>query len=498
MPSVQTVSGSGDFKDATIISFSYSEDATPISAANLDGGTGQVTAQMVADTTTRGSRVAINNEALLSDEEYGDVNFTIKKLSFNNDLVSMVGETIQAKMDVERTALPQGSDAGGYNLYEAILYYCFLVDITPNFEPGLQAKLEAIDVDFVGWQGNVWEHLKMLCAASYIDSDDNSFLEMYIVNDELWFRQGAQNQLDTTDLIAQESIEIDAYDAAQSVKVFKYNTDYRANSLIRQQNLEAQNFANLELVSIVDSFQVQANETITRRVLVNASLESVEQPIAVQTIAFPVTYSQYVIVGKDGLPLTPAQWNGQGGSMSISLTENPNEIEITIVGANYPLLEPFRIGVESSGGQEYPAFYVRGTGVFFDKTEHVIYTGAPASERQEATTIDNPFIVNDRILWSKGVKIAQELTGPNFLLNQDIPSGLGFGTATGSIVSAFDSKFRIKSTNFNQSGVGIQGKSYVTFADFNSVWAGESISDFNTSMSNIIFNEFSIIALAKE
>jgi len=498
VPSVQTVSGSGDFKDATLISFFYSEDASPISPANLDGGTGQVTAQLVADTSTRGSRVAINNEALLSDEEYGDVNFTIKKLSFNNDLVSIIGETVQAKLDVDRTAQPQGSDASGYNLYEAIAYYCFLVDVEPRFEPGLQAKLEAIDVDFVGWQGNVWEHLKMLCAASYVDSDDSSFLEMYIINDELWFRQGGQAQLDTSNLISEESIEIDAYDAAQKVNVYKYNTDYRANSLIRQQNIDNLAFANLELVSIVDSFQVMSNEKITRRITVNASLESVEQPIAVQTIAFPVTFSQYVIVGKDGLPLTPAQWNSQGGSVSTSLTENPNEIEITIVGANYPQLEPFRIGVESSGSQEYPAFYVRGTGVFFDKTLHTIYTGAPENERQEATTIDNPFIVDDRMLWSKGVKIAQELAGPAFNLNQTIPSGLDFGTATGAIVSAFDSKFRINKTNFSQSSVGLQAKSYVTFADFNSVWAGSTFANFNTSMNNIIFNEFSIIALTKE
>lgn len=498
MPSVETVQGSGDFRNASLISFSYSEDATPISAANLDGGTGQVTAQLVSDTSSRGSRVAINNEAILSDEEYGDINFTIKKLSFNNDLVSVVGQTIQSKLDVERTAQPQGSDAGGYNLYEAILYYCFLVDVEPRFEPGLQTKLEAIDVDFVGWQGNVWEHLKMLCAASYVDANDSSFLEMYIVNDELWFRQGAQSQLDTEDLLSEESVDIDAYDAAQSVTVYKYNTDYRANSLVRQQNIEALNFANLELVSIVDSFQVSANEKITRRVLVNASLEYVEQPIAVQTIAFPVTYSQYVIVGKDGLPLTPAQWNGQGGSMSISLTENPNEIEITIVGANYPELEPFRIGVESSGGEDYPAFYVRGTGVFFERTEHSIYTGAPASERVEATTIDNPFIVNDRILWSKGVRIAQELAGPTYKLSQNIPSGLQFGEAVGSIVDAFGSKFRVTNTRFDQSGASLEAKSYVTFADFSTAWARSTIANFNTSMSGISFNEFSVIPLSKE
>lgn len=496
MPSLQTVSGSGDFKDASLISFSYAEDATPISPANLNGGTGQVSAQLVQNEATRGSRIAINNEALLSDEEYGNINFTIKKLSLNEGLVSVNGSTIQAKLDVERVAQPQGSDAGGYNLYEAIVYYCGLVDVVPNFEAGLQAQLELIDIDFIGWKGNVWEYLKMLCSAYPID-EDGSLLEMYIVEDQLWFRQALSTTLQTSDLISSESIEIDAYDASQTVKLVKYSTDYRADSLIRQQNIDSFNYANLELVSITDSFQVQANEKITRRVLINASLESIEAPIPVQSIVFPVTYSQYVIVGKDEIPLTAAQWEGQGGLVEVSLTENPNEIEITITGANYPELEPFKIGVESSGGEDYPAFYLRGTGVFFEKTEHTLYTGAPESEIGEATLIDNPFITSDEIFWGAAARINRELCGPTFSLNQSIPTGIEFGTTTGSIVEAFDSKFRIDKTNFGQSGVTIQGSSYVTFADFDAVWSGDDISDFNTSMNGLTFNEFSIAALTK-
>jgi hypothetical protein len=496
LPSLQTVSGSGDFKDASLISFSYAEDATPISPANLNGGTGQVSAQLVQNEATRGSRIAINNEALLSDEEYGNINFTIKKLSLNEGLVSVNGSTIQAKLDVERVAQPQGSDAGGYNLYEAIVYYCSLVDVVPSFEAGLQAQLELIDIDFIGWKGNVWEHLKMLCSAYPID-EDGSLLEMYILEDQLWFRQALSTTLQTADLISSQSIEIDAYDASQTVKLVKYSTDYRADSLIRQQNIDSFNYANLELVSITDSFQVQANEKITRRVLINASLESVESPIPVQSIVFPVTYSQYVIVGKDEVPLTAAQWEGQGGLVEVSLTENPNEIEITITGANYPELEPFKIGVESSGGEDYPAFYLRGTGVFFEKTEHTLYTGAPDSEIGEAALIDNPFITSDEIFWGAAARINRELCGPTFSLNQSIPTGIEFGTTTGSIVEAFDSKFRIDKTNFGQTGVTIQGSSYVTFADFDAVWSGDDISDFNTSMDGLTFNEFSIAALTK-
>lgn len=496
MPSVQTVSGSGNFKDASLISFSYSEDATPVSPAELNGGTGQVTAQLVSDDTTRGTRIAINNEASLSDEDYGDINFTIKRLSINEGLVTLTGETLQAKLDVNITAPPYGSDAGGYTLATAITDYCGLVGVDVNFEAGLLAKIELIDVDFMGWSGNLWEHLKMLCAAYPIDADGN-FMEMYITGNQLWVRQAVSTTLDTAGIISSESIEIDNYDAAQTVTLAKYSTDYRQYDLIRQQGIENQNFANLDLVSITDSFQVKANEKITRRILVNASLEYVENPIAVQSISFPVTASQYVIVGKDDVPLTPSQWYSQGGAVDVSLTENPNEIEITITGANYPELEPFKIGVESSGGQDYPAFYLIGTGVFFERTEHTIYTGAPATDDASATLIDNPFIVNDEVFWHSASKIAAELCGPKFILSQSIPSGVQFGVATGSIVGAFDAKFRIDKSSFSQSEVSIQGSSYMTFDDFNAVWDGATLEDVSISMDGMSYNEFNIVALTR-
>lgn len=497
MPSVETVSGSGSFDGATLISFSYSEDASPLNPENLDGGTGQVTAQLVEEPGQRGSRLAINNQAVLTDEEYGSINFQIKKVSLNDGLVSVIGNTVQSKLDVERTAGPQGSNGSGYTLYEAILYYCSLVGIVPQFETGLQAKLDAIDVDFIGWRGNVWEHLKMLCAAQPINTNDNTLLEMYIKGDELWFREGLKNTIDTSDLISSESMEIDVFDGAQEVKIIKYDSNYRANSLIRQQNIETFNYANLDNVSITDSFQVKANEKITRRVLINASLESIQQPIAVDAINTPITYSQYVIIGKDNLLVTAEQWKEQGGSVTVSITENPNELEITITGANYPLLEPFRIGVESSGDQDYPAFYLFGTGVFFEKQEYTIYTGASASENQTVTTIDNPFITSDRVLWTRGLAAAQEVCGPRITLNQEIPSGLEFGDTTGAMVEAMDSKFRITSTTFNQSGVSITAKAHVTFADFNAVWAGATIANFNTAMNGLSFNEFSVVPLSR-
>lgn len=500
MPSLQTVSGSGNFKDATLISFSYSEDATPSNPYDLNGGTGQVNASVVGDEAPKGSRIAINNEVLLSDEIYGDISFNVRQVSINENLVSLVGDTIQAKLNVERTAPPYGSDAGGYTLATAIYDYCSLVDVVPNFEPGLEAELDLINVDFIGWQGNVWEHLKMLCAACPID-DDNGLLEMYIQNDELWFRRGLVGQIDNARNISSESVTINSFDAAQQVTIYKYATDYRADSVVRQQGAENAGYANLENVSITDSMQVSANERIVRRVAINASLESVNQPVPVASItSLPYTgvTGEYVIVGKDGLPIQPAQWEAQGGSLAVRLTENPNEIELEIVGANFPDLEPFRIGVESSGNEEYPALYITGTGVFFEKTAHTLYTGARSDTDVNAPQIDNPFITDDNKLWTRGVAAAQAIAGPSYQLSQEMPNGVEFGESIGSIVSSNDTKFRITSINYSQNGASLSGKQHVTFADFNTAWAGKTFANFNTAMNGLSFDEFSVIPLSKE
>jgi hypothetical protein len=509
MPSLETVSGSGSFKNGTLISFSYSEDATPVEPSKLDGGTGQVNASVVGEEAARGSRVAINNEVNLSDEIYGDVSFNVRQVSINENLVSLIGDTVQAKLNVERTAPPYGSNAGGYTLAAAIYDYCKLAGVDeegnplypPYYEEGLEEKLDLIDVDFIGWQGNLWEHLKMLCAACPVDEDDNTLLEMYVKDNQLWFREGLKTSLQAAELASSESVSISSFDAAQEVTVYKYNTSYKADALVRQEGADNAGFANLENVSITDSMQVSANERIVRRVKINASLEIVRQPVAVAGItSVPYTgvTGEYVIVGKDGLPIQPGQWIAQGGSLAVRLTENPNEIELEIVGANFPELEPFRIGVESSGGEEYPALYITGTGVFFEKSAHTIYTGARADTDVSSTAIDNLFITDDNKLWTRGVAAAQQIAGPSYQLNQELPAGVEFGGSIGSMISTNDTKFRATSISYSQGGASISAKQHVTFNDFDLAWDGTSFEEFEAAMDGLSFDEFSIIPLSKE
>ena len=512
MISIESISGSGSFPKDGAITYSYTEDATPIDPKDINGGAGQISATIEADESARGSRLAINNQALLTDSDFGTVDFLVGEVSIGDGVISLVGETAQRKLNTYRKAEAYGGASS--NLYGAIIYYCGLCDVTPVIPEALQTKMEAVPVTFVGWSGIVWEYLKQLCAAVPLDDDDNTLLEMYFVGEDLYFREGLKANISTTDYLVNSNLSISNNETARFVDVSNYNTRYAANAVVREQTTTAVVFQSNENVSITDSLQVDAGETLVQRFKINASLESVNQPVAVAAItSLPYTgiTGEYVVVGSDDLPILPAQWEAQGGSLKVALTENFDEIEITITApssvtmptADNPSTEvtpaPYKVGVESVGVDEYPALYITGTGVFFDRQSVTIPTGSPEiySPDETAPAIDNVFITNRRDLYARGVAAAQVLCGPNVSVSQELAGGVQFGTSVGSILGDWDSKFRVTNVDFSESGASLTAKAHVTFADFNAAWAGQTFANFNTINTDLSFNEFSIIPLSK-
>lgn len=512
MISIESISGSGSFPKDGAITYSYSEDATPKDPKDLNGGAGQVSATVEADEGARGSRLAINNEALLNDSEFGTVDFLVGEVSLSDNVVSIIGETAQRRLNTYRKAEPYGGASS--NLYGAIIYYCGLCDVTPVISTPLQTKMEAVSVDFVGWSGIVWEYLKQLCAAVPLDNNDNTLLEMYFVGDDLYFREGLKASLDTSNYVMSSNLAITNNETARFVDVFNYNTFYAANKVVREQTTTATVFQSNENVSITDSLQVDAGETLVRRFKINASLETVNQPVnvaAITSLPYTGTTGEYVVVGSDDLPIDPAQWAAQGGSLTVALTENFDEIEITITApssvtmptADNPSTEvtpaPYKVGVESVGVDEYPALYITGTGVFFNKQSVTLPTGSPEtySPDENAPAIDNVFITNKKDLYTRGVAAAQVICGPNVSLSQDLAGGVLFGSSVGSIMQDWDTKFRVTNIDFSESGAGLTAKAHVTFADFNAAWTGQTFAQFDTINTDLSFNEFSIIPLSK-
>lgn len=515
--------GSGSIATDSVESYSYSEDVTSLEPSELSGGTGQVTftapavsANKVGNTHPN-SMLLINNLMTIEDEDRGSVQFRVKQLSSNDGLVSITGSTIESRLNVDRTAGPHGGT--GRNLLSAIIYYCGLVNVIPDIDGDLETELQAIPVNFIGWVGNVWEHLKMLCAGVSLSTTDNIGLEMAFKDNNLTFRKAKQVEATYGDTLESQSISVDSYEAAQELKVFGYNTRYGTNLIVQDTSESVRLMGyNTENVSIADSMQVDAGETVTKRFTINASLESVNQPSCVSTInPFPYTgfTGQYVIVGTDNLPVSPLQWKNEGGNLTVALTENPNEIEITVTAPaldEIPLatgegngIAPYKIGIESSGDGEYPALYITGTGVFYEKREVTFLTGASNefTSKTAATTIDNPFITRPSDLAIKGVAAAQKICGPKIQLNESTPLSLPFSDTPGQMRSVGHNRFRITNVGYNNSDTTISAEVSTSFADFNPIWTGKTFANFKSialdpatyPSETLKFNEFTIIPL---
>lgn len=527
---LENLSGNGSIKSNSIFSYSYSEDVTSLEPSDIAGATSQVNVSAIAveseeADTHADSKLLINNEMSFDDSLRGTVSFRVKNVSENLIAVSITGDTIQSRLNVERSAPPHGGPDA--NLLSAIYLYCNLVGITPLIDVDFADELEATSVNFIGWNGIVWEKLKELCAGFSASESDNVGIEMVIIENDLIFRKARQAEVFLKRELSDESINIESFETARSVTVFNYNTSYAVDQVF----YETSNFDNSKAPedrfqsSIADSMQVEAGETLRKRFTVNASFETVNQPVCVEEITRtpPAPYSgltgEYVIVGIDDLPIKPSQWNDNGGSVTIELVdENGNplpagEIDLVIkapkltglpkaADENAIAFAPYKIGVESSGEADYPALWLTGTGVFYEKTSKVFLTGSSDeyTSRAEGPTVDNIFITDAFNASSRGVAAAQANCGPSITINQQLQKGFNFGDI-GALQTVGLNKYRISSANFSESSISLTSDASLTLSEWNEIWTGLSFEDFNDKVLDpalfpeeaLKFNEFSII-----
>jgi hypothetical protein len=525
--SIKTVKydGSGAILKGSEISYTYSEDVSNLSPDSISGGSGQITISAIKQDDSvdfkKAPALLINNTMSLVDSDSGEIEFQVKKVSTSEDLLTMTGRTVEARMNVTKVAQPiGGSSAYADTLQEAIEYYCSLADISPDFDADLLALVSVKQVNFIGWEGNLWEQLKLLCASTSASATEDIPMEMSIDINTLKFRIAKNRTIDLATNASDISVEVDNFDASKMVKVTMYETRYASNEVVNEDNSQDEDLGFIRKASIRDQLQVDAGQTIIKRFKIDASLETVNNPYIVSTIsAIPYTglTGEYVVVGSDDLPISPAQWTGQGGSLEVSLTENPNEIQIKITAPQASQLEqagvpgayslaPYKIGTESSGGTDYPAMYITGTGVFFKRFTQAFYTGAADeyTASLEETEIDSPFITSRMELASRGIAAAQAIAGPSVKISISNQSDIVMNSTIGSLMDYDRSKYRIDSATFSAADKTATGTSVSPLPEFNTIWSGKTFADFATTMGtasdteSISFNEFTIIPLNKD
>ncbi len=208
-----------------------------------------------------------------------------------------------------------------------------------------------------------------------------------------------------------------------SVKLGQQNTSQTLN--IVNYNTTGRNFGNIFLAT--DIYQVGNNETVTITVDVGGTPNpfNIVQPIAVDAMfqGFYTDgsgYSTYVVTGSDSLPIPAARWVAGGGKMTATIGDKPNEVILTITGADDPSLAPFTI----SEGPDFPALMLGCAGgamVEFDPKTISIPTcvvdrtfNAPTTD---PITIDNQFVVTELQAYDVAVPTLAQITSPLMTAN---------------------------------------------------------------------------------
>lgn len=464
-----TISGRGSYAGlkSNISDYSAVEDATPLDPASTSGGVGQFTMSVVENPAADGTLSLLDNKITLSDGSKGTTTGTVSGIDSNNGVASLTVTSRLGSLLSTRTALPQNM-----TMEQTFRYYLGLGGITTEvvFEQPTTVAYRYATTRLIptpGWTDVIFDRLRqfaLVCGA-----------EIALVSNNVVFRplrtRVAENKRDSSVSISAKRGQL-----ARSVEIVYYQNKYLTNAQVYP--------VGGNWTEDTPVYQVDAGETLEVNVSVNAFLRSVTQPTCVAYVARNDGGSVYSVVGQDGLAIVPAQWTNNGGSLTVSIGEDPSTLTLTIVGAN-TTQGPYRIAVGSGASDVYSSLRLQGTGTLFEKETLTLLTGVdPKDTPQEVgVTVDNPYISTLADAYDLGVRTAASFSGYD--------QTLSVGTAG---INRADVSGNIRYPTFDEFGAGVDGKAPVwngqTFAAFNTTWTGKSFDDFSDYYFAVVRSDF--------
>lgn len=121
-----------------------------------------------------------------------------------------------------------------------------------------------------------------------------------------------------------------------------------------------------------------------------------------------INKSKYCVVGKDNKPITPAQWYAEGGSVSVELGDEPNQLKVRVTGMDNTRLAPFRLA-ESDGQNDYQSLRIFADVYLYEEKTLNFQTGY--TPKTEPVKIDSKFITTLDEAYEACVYAAQSAFG---------------------------------------------------------------------------------------
>lgn len=518
---------------SNITNYSYAEEATPISPGDSSGGVGTLSFSTIDEDTT--SVLIFRDEIYLRDSQNGEISGKVTSISASDGVVSFNGVPSLSRLNIIKFIPAFNSTLG-----ELITYVFGEAGILLGYE--IAESIENIPVISPAYEGDLWVFIKDICTAYEV--------EIALVKDVIYVRELRQSTVKVFDTIS-ESWNITSINPAQYVDVNYYNYEYHEDFLA---------YPRGGWNPQVQVYQVDANQELIIELPLEAYLEYIEQPVAVDFVGRDnVTSSVYCISGNDGLPVPAAQWENEGGSLTAELSEDGQTITVTLIGANILNLAPFRVAVNAGPSDSYSSLRIFGTGIFYDLETFQYPTGLTEEDTSNVVgiTIDNKFIdtklqaidaarravisyaipaqtysfsapnIGDFINIPKTIIYADqffeydvqigfdtnfdEVDSENgsrsfseFDLNlpgavvSDGSSQQLFGNVAGARVKFRDSWYRVKSATITPTQVDAVSEWDNLFSDFNESNNLKTFNNFNGTFDELTFSDFALIPMRVE
>lgn len=475
-----TTTGNGKFTTGqqgnVISSYSLTESSTGASVTNLSGEiptmsvSGKRNDIQTLGPTHPSSLLLLDNQITIEDSQRGVFTGRIVDISSNLDTVSISAQSSLEPLNGTYDANSYQGTVGG-----ALEYYLGLAGVTAAT---IDASFYDIDVVYPGWTGDLWSNLKLLCATVSA--------EMYVVNESIFIMPRGTKTF-ALDNISSYSLDVIMPKEVKTSTFTLYDTSWVTNGIAKMYGAED------------NSESIDFNEKKEISIKTDIALNSVNTP---EYLNFPpityIDYTQdnfigvtptdypngfYALRDKNGRILPASVVSLAGVSISPAIDEeDPFTIILTVNGPNIQYNTPWTFEFSD----KYPALMLTGTGAYA-KSRAVPFGTGLGQGSGDTKYEGNPFIANKAALYNTAYYANQVLGGPKVTISvaTDIikeAEGQEFGFLPGAIFEWDGSKFRVDNVSYNYGSISFTASQYVTFDDFNTLWAGATISDFNNLM----------------
>lgn len=392
-----------DGKRVHQVAYRVQESSMPLAGGDSSGGIGTIELDVV-DLPYSPIGLNVEEDLTLVDTNRGSTIGTTREIGDSRVVgarYNIMASNRLGEFNIETQVLPFSG-----TLENAFRYYCSLANIDSGII--VDDALASRPVNFPGWNGNLWNHMKMMATA--ISADLNLISNNVVLRPVRLFEAVRNREIDPTGGIS-------STDLALKQEVIWYDTQYVSSGLI---------YPAGGWRSDITPLSVTAGETV-ETVLddskdVFSSIFSLQQPVCVLSVAPEYAASSvYTVVGDDGIVIPPAQWADYGGSLSVSISPDTRGIIVSITGAtglvqtNGEPMRTFRIGLASgtSASDTYSTLRIVGEHISISERSLILPTGVPTfrTGQEFAPTVDNPFLNDLESAYSAGVRGARRYAG---------------------------------------------------------------------------------------